>query len=173
MRLTNQIRREIRDALIERRFKEESESLKKDFCALGDDYYFSMFTAAQRTLLASCPANWFQEASEMQAKYQTRFCCIPFSETKMLPQFLCHNREELPPLYAKRLAKLRERYAELDKKRDEASQQIIGVLKSVSTTETLLRTWPEIAAHVPSQVPPPTCALAIPLKQLNASLRLP
>jgi len=176
MILNRIIRKEIADKLIERRFKKQEQDLDAEFAKFADDLYRSFFTTEEHELIEKCPSEWFHCSSSVDFRYQGRYQVVKMSCTRKIPASEKRScKDNIGSAMAKRYGALLARREALQKVTFEAHCQAMGVLKSVNTTKRLLETWPEVAAFIPKEAPAkaPTATLAIPMKELNATLGLP
>lgn len=172
MNLNNILRNTIRKRILDHRFNADEAAAKKAVLAASEALFDALFPGLD---LSNIPEEFLSFDDHFDVYWQevkwTDRIELQFEFTRAVPgdgyNVVVSAMPEGQALRAAYDAK-----EALKEKRDEAAEQINGILASVRTTDKLLKVWPEIAAFVP-QVEKTTNLPALIPAQLNKMLGLP
>lgn len=174
IRLTESIRRTIKNRVIEHGFKEREAKLTEAEHALAVRVYERLYSEQDRAILESAPADFFDTNSAVTLDIDglRYFLSLPSRRR------VADHRERLSLTSKDKLASVivehRQKTRDFAEKRNEASTQAWAVLNSVGTLAKLIQVWPEVESFTADfGAAKPCVALAVPIAKLNASLGLP
>lgn len=200
-RLTNSIRRQIKNHLLEDRFGDEQERIKGMVAKIGPMAYEIAFPKKIRDLVNQLPPEWIRTQDDIlvavdgEREYYSFGpkdpsnpedgqveLPYPVKERYSVLDALSFNSRETYRGKARQLMELvvdsRNAQAALKKERREAELKIDAVLESATTRKKLIEIWPEIEPTLdriwPNNEPVKvTKELAVNMSSLNESLGLP
>jgi hypothetical protein len=175
MKLTAAIREEVALNVMHHGFNEEESNLKNREHELAEECYALRYPEKQLEALQVLGADYLYHSSSIYVLYNN-------DNEGVVLRF-----RSAPRLVASRTDFSIKAYTDLDKRvsafvADRASTQqrrkksyadTMAVLKSFTTTNALLASWPEITEFVPEEAPKAKNLPAVQLDQLNAELKLP
>lgn len=175
-KLTNQLRSDLADTLLKRRFDEAHSALAKREKALGIRIYEDVFDAKTRAAMKRLPAGWLPTINHAKVKFEAGgYSAVHMGEDRPVPHVKYHTTLKV---YGAR-DPISEAYQEwesdtksLRESRSRLEVEIRGALDSVTTIKRLLELWPELEPFVPKDGVK-TLLPAINVSTLNAALKLP
>ena len=169
----------IRQALMDRRFKEVREAGKKEWAKLGDALYKHLYPDAIRRKMKALPAGWLPKSTGVRFKFGGDFERVIWGDDRLIAA--CHENAAAAIFTANDT--FTDTYRELKaagaKRREQEQQlkaEINAALNSATTIHALIAKWPEVApfcepylgkAREKAQLP------TIQTAQLNSALDLP
>lgn len=171
MRLTKQIRESIMSAAMKHRFEAEDKLLKVEETKLANDLLDAQFSPDDLKLLNSLPSGWTTQVISVHAKLYGGTEHLRLDRTRNVPWDMEYGIKGDTDA----LAKFTRKRQALHDAKHAARSAIAGALNKVQTTQTLTRTWPEIAQFIPKDVTvaDKSASLAFPIETLNKMLKLP
>lgn len=173
MRLNSDIRKHICAKLLSNKFDAQQKQLAKDNYALAEAAYDVLYTKQEQRKLASLTDGWMIQRCHFYVYVLGQHIYLTLRKEKSFTYK--HNSDSIyihDDAFTKQWQKYVRDNELLNTQRYGAGQSIMSVLKSCSTTESLIKKWPECAKFVPKDEAKITTALAIPFKQLNQMLGL-
>ena len=188
IKLTKEMRRSIRDKVIERRFAETEKALREEAVSLCSGVALGL------EIKGDWPKGWFKE--------RDKFCISVEGLNSRLDEVFMHGasvhrlqqnhyweirlKEAIPVPYREsdgypKVARdsavwplfedLQQRIDAFFEERDEAREKMTAILAKFSTTKSLLDAWPELEPFVPKEAAP--LPPALPIYEMNKLLGLP
>jgi hypothetical protein len=195
VRLTNEIRDEIKAAVLRHRFGKELAGLVKDRAKFARAVYDNVFSTADRKRMNDLPDGWLPSTGSVAFKAATTYVDLNLSG-----RFSGELNSSLPPtkgddrvwlsiptnrkngclvtyeadhLLAIRWAELEAAFRDIEARHREAKSQLSAALAKASTMARLIELWPEMAPFCkPYEAVAPSLP-SIPTSRLNALLDLP
>lgn len=176
--MTTRLNEAVREATLknlEGQFKTQEEAVENSLKILGTDIYWHVYDR-WRLELAASPEGWLEQADDMRACLHGQAVYLKLLEPAKFPA--CHRTPWFDDKhqFTKRWQALRKAEEELRDTKRKAIASARGILKGCRTVEALLKAWPEVKPFLPADLkrPPPVMptALAIPMADLNAMLRI-
>lgn len=179
MRLTKELRKRIKDQIIEHRFNDDKSKLdqKKDKFALK--VYTTVFSKKERELLVSLPEGWTTKLSSFQVNLGGETHRFYLSEKLIFPggysNYSTVKAYDGSHALSEEKAKLICEKQNFNAEVNSAKADINAILTSVSTIKRLKEAWPEITTIVDNLAPEEKIANfpAVRMQDLNKSLKLP
>lgn len=172
MRLTNKLRSQILDAVMDHAFKARQEQLAKAEGALAVELYNLTYTKEEQAFMNKVGSTGFGTKSDIYVFTLDRARWLSFyGEAKFN---MSHRKTAKPE--GDLLQRIEAHVAALDSLRElciKTHDEAEGILNSVTTVKRLLEVWPEVEAFVPKNPEQLNNLPAIPLAQLNSVLGLP
>ena len=191
IRLTQPLRDGIARRMIAHRFADDVAASAAGFAALAGDVYNAVYSRKQRELIASLPKGWLPLEIHIAVTlggdvrylafnghgYGCAPSLVPAPDAVTRPVADKHRRGVAATYPAThRFAIAHDRLVataqEIRQQASAANQQIHAMLRSASTTAKLVEMWPEAAAFLPLRATPTVALPAVPVADLNATLRL-
>jgi len=189
-RLTNSIRNDIRNHLIDAKFKPIQDQLKQDKIELAQKMYNQLVPDDLQKMIGKFPFGWFKQASHFKVAIDGRTFDLRMDAQQPVPSshttysvddklsFNSRNDRGERKQLGKQLAAIMDRSEQHKKDHAKAMIDIDAVLNSVNTRKRLLEVWPELEPTLdrvwpedqPMKVAP---VLAVKMDELNKSLELP
>lgn len=198
-RLTNEIRKTIKEAVLRHRFEEQAEALVADRAAFAGEVYNDVYRKSDRDKMEALPNGWLPTTSSVSVRFGEtaygRYEDFPFDgaiygdiakvrkRTDKSPQ-RCERRvphkhySGCSKVYgddhrlSSKHAALKERADELQTEIVAAARQVTAALDSANTVKQLLEAWPEVEPFVPVRSAKANLP-AVPVDALNKLLDLP
>lgn len=193
-RITKDDRVTIRNAALAHRFQKETEVLVADYAAFANDVYETIYSKADRELMAKLPKGWLSSVNEIKVKFGESYCTLPFNgriNYVTVPDYLsfspptvyrvmaeCHRAvcaevfDADHPL-AERHSALSNRASDLRTEVSSAAKLAGAILEQGTTVAKLLAIWPEAKPFVGFLMKPKASLPALPITTLNGLLDLP
>lgn len=185
MRLTKALQKEILNLVLQQRFEKDISADREENRQLALEVYHHRFDEKERKLMASLPKGWLPETDTILARFgQNEFFGKLPSPVRITAEYLnryggtgfllsLNDDHKLSKRYAKYIARHRE-LAALQRK---AQVETATAIRQFSTTQKLVKAWPEIKTIVDklvegSEKSQPTTALAVRFDKLNELLKL-
>ena len=179
VRLTENMRRNVRERLLTHAFGKRQQELRADDEIFGGDVYETVYDALVRRRMKSMPEGFFRLASYLKVAFGGQQDQVVWRGLRPIASKHEYDRAASyvadHPL-SQRSDALEKRRRDLKTDREAAYQKIKAVLASCSTLRQLVEIWPEAEPFVRDfQVSGPAAvtALALPIKSLNEQLGLP
>lgn len=175
-RLTNYMRDEIINKLIEHRFSEHEKELQKQGHILGLAIYDDIYPPEIQKAMAALPNNFLPLQFYICCNFGSKFAQVYFGCEKPVAYKHSYSSAKVynfsDPL-SDQFFKLRDERKELKDKKDIARETAQSILYSVHTVKKLLQVWPECQPFVETvaSVPKPMLP-ALPIADVNAMLGL-
>lgn len=174
MRLTKEIRGRIVEAVMTHRFKEDDATFDKLENQLADELFNQQFTESELKLITNLPKTWVIQSNCIETRMYGSTVRLRYSGYRNSPAQWHYIAFDAVGDLHDRISKFS---AQLRKHKDAkfaARSAISGALNKVQTTQTLTRTWPEIAQFIPKDVTvvDKSASLAFPIETLNQMLKL-
>ena len=182
MNLTNDIRNQIRNKILNHRFKAEEEALAKKKCELGLRIYNMIYPKALRDTLSQVPEGYLVHATSLKVGMHKadnykgwNNISAPLPHSLPIPVAIQYGSAikgfESRPLVLELDTLYREEQKQT-KAKVEAQNEIDAFLCSYTTRKKLLEGWPEAAFFVPDE-PVKNKALVVAPATLNDKLKPP
>lgn len=182
MNLTNDIRNQIRNKILNHRFKAEEEALTKKKRELGLRIYNMIFPKALRDQLDKVPKGYLTHTTSLLVSMHAgdnytgwSHISVPLPQSLPIPVEMQYGNKikgfEDRPLILELDNLYRDGQKQTKAKKD-AETEIDALLASYTTRKKLLEGWPEAAPFVPDE-PVMNKALVLASAALNDKLKLP
>ena len=173
MKLTNQIRDDIRSQLMKKAFSKKQELIAEAEFNVSQSLYDEYIKEYQK-YINKLPENWLTKRDYIYIRDINGYLLSVqlrgnIKTTRDLPSFQLKKEDRTQEL----LTKFLKQKEEFIKEKQTMDLEIKSVLNSVNTTQQLLKTWPEVEEFIPRDAERPITALALPIKNLNKSIGLP
>lgn len=184
-RLTNELRRKIRKAVLEHRFASDEAALKETEDSIGKAVYDELYpdgSPARDRLFSSPVDGEYCWTNEVHCVFKGNHGSKTFLLPESRPFLHKHVRVYENSAYVEigpdgHIAVLRQKYKDrkdsLDEARKDAGSLVWAVLEKATTIKKLVEIWPEIEPFIPQDVTAPVVNLpAVPTEEINALLGL-
>lgn len=190
MRLTKDMREDIANALLKRKFDPVKQRLKEIEHTLADDILLHMWSdrypdftfppsligTPPDWMPCSTPVEWFPVASYITAQCGEQFAALYYREPRRVPAcFSTHTPQRIYPAdhtFTDRVRNLLLEQKQMQMDYREMRREIHTVLDSVTTVNKLLAVWPEVTEVLKPFMRPKTRLPAVSLDKLNHALGL-
>ena len=189
-RLTNAIRNDIRNHLIDAKFKPIQDQLKQDKTELAQRMYNELVPAETQKMIGKFPFGWFKQSSHFKAAIDGQSFDLKLDAQQPVPHshttysvdgklsFNSRNDRGERKRLGKDLRAIMDRHTQYNEDHAKAMRDTDAVLNSVNTRKRLLEVWPELEPTLdrvwpedqPMKVAP---VLAVKMGALNKALDLP
>jgi len=176
MKLNNQIRNDIVSKLIAHRFDAEGAALDKEEYSLAEAVMTRAMGGEEELIkFDRLPAKWFNTSGHIGVRAGGLDTFLNFCNDRPVPCFI-NNRSiscviDADDPLADLIRDYDARSKDLRRRKREARMAAEGAISSVTTTERLIKIWPEIAPFVPTEAK--VGPVALRTAELNALLGLP
>lgn len=178
MRLNKTIKDQILTSLMNHRFGKQIKVLLNAKYDLAEAAYNCLYDQATRSRMSKLPDGWLPERTHMNVYvYGKRLYinlkkCRRFTNEHIASHDNIHIHDDA---FNKQWESFVRDETALTELQESARGTIQGMLMSCSSTESLVKKWPEVAKFIPKEEAAisTTTALAIPISQLNQMLGLP
>jgi hypothetical protein len=174
-RLTEELKSSIIQSLVRHRFGAEKDKLEKQRPKIGDAIYKRSFVSRDRLKMASLPEGWLPTTTSVDAQVGEFYRRFPLSDARPVPYSRDRSRclislDVADPL-AIRIQEFQDNWSDLMKRSDQARAEARSIVDSVTTTNKLIKVWPEIEPFVP--VGKPANLPAVEVDKVNKTFKLP
>jgi len=180
VRLTEDMRRDITNALIAHKLEKRADAAKAAEGKLALRIYNHVLSASDRKKIEALPEGWLPTCEyidvRMGGQFHRYFFSLPdkdgkriskaFPSAKVREDFIIEARSEIGTA----IAALRDEEDAIKTARTELKAKAAGVLASVTTTARLAEVWPEAVPFIPKYVP--RQLPAVRRDELNAAFNL-
>ena len=183
VRLTNDIKNEIKNLVLKRRFEEKEQKLKKAFSDLGMEIYATYYTPEVLQKMHDLGDQFFPSDSRVKFASPTGSVLTIQLENEVLygkqHRFYCdifvvYQCRENDPIWEK-WHKLDTDRTFLAQEKVEAKNELDSILAHCTTSSKLFQAWPELKSLVEHLIPQPAPKQlpALPTLRLNEEYNLP
>jgi len=177
-RLTKEIRTDIHDGLMARKFEGRDESIEKMIQDLGLKVYNTVYPRDVRKKMASFPEGAFVNGKNIKVAFGGERRCFKFEDYKLFFYEHANSWNEIEMFAGdhqltaahREIAKAE---GQLKSEREALSLQVTAALRSCNTIKQLTDAWPEVVPFLPPSKASPAGLPALPFSSLNKMLALP